>query len=289
MEINVDPQEQPNPEYKNNNKLIDKIKNFLTAVWKFIKSPVFLKNVGVLFVFAIIGFFILSFALKIYTNHGESMQVDNYIGMDKEDAERKIRKKDFLIEVKETYGKPAGKVTLQYPDPLSRVKEGRTIYLTVKNGKMEEVKIPDFSDKDNYKSYSGLLKGLGLIPKFETVFNAKLSEKTILHLEYKGEELTGLKLRRGKTAIVGDTVQCIITTRYSTTVSLPNLICLDFEAAAFLLETHQLQAGSIHGDVANRNNAYIWKQEPAYVSGKQISKGSKINIYLTDTYPAGCD
>lgn len=290
MEINVDSPEQPKTKNRNHTTLMDKIKAALLAVWAFLKSPVFLKNLGVLIVFLIIGFFALKLALKGYTNHGESMQVDNYIGMDIEDAERKIRKMDFLIETKEIFGKPKGEVSAQYPDPLSRVKEGRTIYLSVKNGKMEEIKIPNYSDNDNFRNYSNQLTDYGFRVTSKEVFNAKLSPGTVLHIEYKNKKHDGEDLRKGITALKGDTIHCIITTRNSFTVPLPELVCNDFVGASFILESYGLQIGQVfEEDVIDRNSAYIWKQVPAFSQGKQVAKGSKIDIYLTDTLPEGCN
>ncbi|MCB0653054.1 MAG: PASTA domain-containing protein [Saprospiraceae bacterium] len=289
MEFTVEPKEQQKPDPKPGDHLKDKLKIFLNNAWNFLKSPVFLKNLGAIFLFLILCFWILTVLLKVYTHHNESMQVDNYVGMDLEDARRKIRKKDFRIEVKEIFGQPANKVLMQYPEPLSRVKEGRTIYLTVNNGKMEEVEIPDYSDMDNYDTYKKHLKARGLNHIIEKEFNAKYSENTILYITYKGKKISGLDLRRGVKAHKGDTIKCVITTRFSATVSLPNLVCQDYEAATFLLETHDLIIGRIFGDVADRNSAFVWKQDPPFEAGQQIQKGTQVDVYLTDTYPDGCN
>lgn len=289
MEFTVEPGEQQKQEPKPDGNLKDKVQIFLDKTWSFLKSPVFLKNLGAIFLFLILCFWLLTVLLKVYTHHNESMQVDNYVGMDLEDARRKVRKKDFRIEVKEVFGQPANKVLMQYPEPLSRVKEGRTIYLTVNNGKMEEVEIPDYSNMDNYDTYKKHLKARGLNHIIEKEFNAKYSENTILYITYKGKKISGLDLRRGVKAYKGDTIKCVITTRFSATVSLPNLVCQDYEAATFLLETHNLIIGRIFGDVADRNSAFVWKQDPAFEAGQQIQKGTQVDVYLTDTYPDGCN
>lgn len=290
MEFTVEPNSDQQPQKpKKETTLKERMKLLWEKIWAFLKSPVFLKNLGLMVGFLIIGFILLNVILKVYTNHNESVQVDDYIGMDLEDAQRKIRKKDFEIEVKEIFGQPADVVTMQYPDPLSRVKEGRTIYLTVKNGEMEQVEIPDFSNMDNYDTYKKHLQARGFFHTVEEQFNAKLSDKTVLHIYYKGKKLSGLDLRRGVEAYKGDTIKCVITTRYSPTVSIPNLVCQDYEAATFLLESHALVIGRVFGDVVDRNSAYVWKQDPAYSPGQVIRKGSQIDLYLTDTYPEGCN
>ncbi|KAA3637654.1 MAG: PASTA domain-containing protein [Bacteroidetes bacterium] len=290
MEFTVEPNgDQPTPEPTNENTLKDKITALAKKVWLFLKSPVFLKNIGLMLVVLLIGFWLLNVILRGYTNHNESMQVDNYVGMDLEDAKRKIRKKDFEIEVKEIFGQPADEVTMQYPDPLSRVKEGRTIYLTVKNGKREETLIPDFSIDDNFENYKKSLTARGLNYIEIKEFSAKLSENTVLHVSYKGEKLSGLTLRKGKKAFKGDTVTCHVTTRYSPTISIPKLVCQDYNAAVLLLNSYELVVGRIYGDVADRNSAYVWKQVPSFQPGQQIKKGSQVDIYLMDAYPDGCN
>ena len=290
MEFTVEPsndQEPQKPEQETTLK--ERIKILAEKIWAFLKSLVFLKNFGLMVAFLIIGFILLNVILKVYTNHNESVQVDDYVGMDLEDAQRKIRKQDFEFEVKEIFGQPANIVTMQYPDPMSRVKEGRTIYLTVKNGEMEKVDLPDYSNMDNYDTYKKHLQARGIFHTVEEQFNAKLSDKTVLHIFYKGKKLSGLDLRRGVEAFKGDTVKCVITTRYSPNVTIPNLVCQDYEGATFLLESHALVIGRIFGDVVDRNSAYVWKQDPAYRPGQQIRKGTQIDIYLTDTYPEGCN
>ena len=42
------------------------------------------------------------------------------------------------------------------------------------------------------------------------------------------------------------------------------------------------------GDAVYREGAYVYKQEPEYVPGMQMGIGQQINIYITDTRPAGC-
>ena len=96
----------------------------------------------------------------------------------------------------------------------------------------------------------------------------------ILKVKYKGEELSGFKLREGVKAFKGDTVVCTITTRYSPSITVPKLVCLDYEAAIFLLETHELIPGQVYGNFTDQNNAYVWKQYPG--AGQQIRKGNKI-------------
>ncbi len=290
MEFTVEPNgDQPTPKPTNEPTLKDKITALAKKVWLFLKSPVFLKNIGLMLVVLLIGFWLLNVILRGYTNHNESMQVDNYVGMDLEDAKRKIRKKDFEIEVKEIFGQPADEVTMQYPDPLSRVKEGRTIYLTVKNGKREKTLIPDFSIDDNFENYKKSLTARGLNYIEIKEFSAKLSENTVLYVSYKGEKLSGLTLRRGQEASKGDTVTCYVTTRYSPTISIPKLVCQDYNAAVLLLNSYELVVGRIYGNVADRNSAYVWKQSPAFQPGQQIKKGSQIDIYLMDSYPDGCN
>lgn len=290
MEFTVEPNgDQPTPKPENESTLKDKITALAKKVWMFLKSPVFLKNIGLMLAVLLIGFWLLNVLLRGYTNHNESMQVDNYIGMDLEDAKRKIRKKDFEIEIKEISGQPDNEVTMQYPDPMSRVKEGRTIYLTVKNGKREGTQVPDYSDDDNFNNYKKRLLARGLVPVEVKEFSAKLEENTVLYVYFEGKKLSRMDLKAGVKAFKGDTVTCHVTTRYSPTISIPNLVCQDYNAAVLLLNSHELVVGRIYGDVSDRNSAYIWKQIPSYQPGQQIKKGSQVDIYLMDSYPDGCN
>lgn len=261
-------------------------------LWAFIKSPVFLKNTGALIVFLVLSFFVVSYGLNILTKHNQSVEVENYKGLDIEEAKRKARSRGFLVSTLHSPGTPGAvpnQVFQQYPDPVTQVKKGRTVYLSVYGSKMKKEKIPTFLGNDSYEMYAASLRGLIFTVVKETKFDAKLQPNTVLHIWHKGKKLSGADLKKGVTGHQGDTIKCVVTTRSSATVAIPKLVCLDYVAATFLLNNSNLNVGVIHGNFTNKKTAYVWKQVPAYISGKQITKNRSIELYLKDSRPAGCN
>jgi len=71
-------------------------------------------------------------------------------------------------------------------------------------------------------------------------------------------------------------------------VRTPLLICKRFSEVSFLLPGLDLSIGDVIGDVSNRADAYVWKQDPPYSPGAKIMRGQKITIYLQENRPDNC-
>src|SRR5688572_26971203 len=100
----------------------------------FLKSKIFLFNLIAATLLIGTCFFVLYNWLNSYTHHGESITVPDLRGMTQEKLEHFLENKhlqykvvDSLFETK----KAPGTILEQDPAPDSKVKENRTIYLTV--------------------------------------------------------------------------------------------------------------------------------------------------------------
>ena len=96
-------------------------------VYSFLTAPFVVRNcLGLIGFFS--GLFLLTFWwLKCYTNHGESQEVPNFVGMGYRAASAMAMSSDFDVVVNDSIyvpGKPPGQVLAQNPTPGSRVKEG---------------------------------------------------------------------------------------------------------------------------------------------------------------------
>ena len=275
-------------------KIKEKLKHWAKEAGYFFKSLLFWKNfAGVI---AMISFFIfLSFYwMRCYTNHGESLQVHDYIGMDLEDAIDKAADRSFSIVVNDSLfidGKPPNVVISQNPTPLSRVKEKRKIYLTVTKKLAEPMTLPNlYGGNDDYASYKRKLKLLGVHSKIAgRRFSSKLEENTILEVIYEGDTITN-QLDSKYQVPKGSTVEFIVTERGGGTVAIPNLVCQKYDGARFIVSNFNLNVGSVIEDatVTNINNAYIWKQVPRYQRGVKLKVGEQIDIYVTQQRPDNC-
>ena len=102
--------------------------------------------------------------LDNYTRHGQSVTVPNVKGLPLEQAENEItRQKLNVITIDSNYvkGMPAGAVLEQNPEGNSKVKEGRTIYLTINTADVPKIVIPDLIDNSSYRQAEARLRALG--------------------------------------------------------------------------------------------------------------------------------
>ena len=102
--------------------------------------------------------------LDNYTRHGQSVTVPNVKGLPLEQAENEItRQKLNVITIDSNYvkGMPAGAVLEQNPEGNSKVKEGRTIYLTINTADVPKIVIPDLIDNSSYRQADARLRAMG--------------------------------------------------------------------------------------------------------------------------------
>lgn len=275
---------------------IDKIKEvaikILTPIWAFLKSGPFLKNFGALAGVLLLLYFLFNGWLRFYTNHDESLTVHDYVGLPLDEAKKKAREQSFTIAVIDsTFGPDylPYEIYQQDPDPMSRVKENRTIYVSVYHRSARDVTLPNLVGNYDFEQYKKKLKRkrIDAVIK-ERIYDGIQEENTILHFFYNDQKITQNEVNKGFKVPEGSVLEFVVTERQTGFVPLPNLVCKQYNAASFLISSNQLNIGNIIGDVANQDNAYVWKQEPAYRAGQMIQMGRQIDIYLTDTRPAGC-
>ena len=274
---------------------MDRLKTIAREVLYFLSSKIFIRNfLGMLA--TLVGIIGLTFWwMKCYTHHGEFLQVPSFLNMSIEDAKVKAEQRNLTIVINDsTYMENVspGTIIQQSPKPLSQVKENRTIYLTITNFKAEDKILPSLAGNDNYNYYERRLKQMKINLKVKSKqFNNKLEENTILFLYVNGQKMTMGDLKKGIKVPQGSTVEAVVTTRGGGRVNIPNLVCKKYSEAEFLVQGSQLSVGAVvrHGSVTNLENAYVWKQSPAYDVGRTLSVGTTIDIYVTRYPPEHCN
>ena len=273
--------------------LKDRAAGFFKELGRFMKSPIFIRNIAGLILLLIVLYWLLQVWLRFYTHHQQTLQVDDYTGMRIEDAIRKAERNSFSVELMDSFfmvDRPAGIVIEQEPQPFDRVKENRTIYLIVTKKTPDEVTLPSLVGNYDYYQYARKLQRLNVRTKIrEKQFSSKLEENTILHLYIDGQKITEADLNRGIKAPMGSVVEFVITERNTGRVAIPSLVCKQYDAAVFLITSMNLNLGQVVGDVPDRESAYVYRQEPPYDPDATIPMGTTINIYLTSARPSGCE
>ncbi len=273
---------------------MEKIKNLAKSFWEFISSGLFIKNFLGMIGTVVLFFFITSWWLTCYTDHGESIQVQDYKGMKFDEAKAKAEKMSFKLVVNDSIflaDKEPNIIIDQHPKPETAVKENRTIYLKVTKFTPPQIPLPALVGNYDYLQYSKKIIRKGVKAQIvKRVYDEKQAENTILYLMINDKKVTEDDLDAGVTVPEGSTVNFVVTERGGAFVPMPDLVCMKLEEAKFVLENYNLNIGEIFKDksVSSKNSAYIYKQSPAYNSDDKIRIGTKVNLYLRKGRPEGC-
>lgn len=155
--------------------------------------------------------------LDVYTHHGESIIVPNVNGLPVKEAQNEFSKKNLRVEIVDSNyvkGILAGAVLEQKPAAGSKVKIGRTIYLTINTGEAPKVAIPDIIDNSSFRQAEARLRALGF--KLTEPEYIEGEKDWIYGVKYNGKELTsGEKIPReavltlcvGDDKLKGDSIQ----------------------------------------------------------------------------------
>ena len=148
---------------------------------KFISERPVLKNIVYILLVSLLLVWIISFAMRIYTQHGKTITVPDFTGLsiDKLDDFCTEHKLSYLIiDSIYDFKKPKGSVITQEPYIGAKVKENRTIYLSVVATMPEQISVPDLIDL-SLRQASSMLETYGL----------KLGRIEYTHSEFKNAVL----------------------------------------------------------------------------------------------------
>ncbi|MFZ1751294.1 MAG: PASTA domain-containing protein [Saprospiraceae bacterium] len=263
---------------------------------EFLKSKAFVKQL----LYIVLGFGFLIFAIQLwlsfYTNHGQKLELPEFVGMEVSAAQRLADERDFEIVVNDSVfvvGKAGGFITDQNPKPKSLVKEKRKIYVTVTKYGTETIKVSDlpilygnaFDQKKTELKYRDLesnIKGYAYDPgEPDHILEVYYNEELIISRDIKKNDLEIPK---------GAQLDFILSKQEGGDVVIPDLRCLDTDEARFMLESSKLLLGDIIRKATVEPDAimYVVSQSPPYDGISNIKMGEKINITVSSTKPSDC-
>lgn len=254
-------------------------KSFWASLWAFFKSKTFLKNLGGIIGFLLLGFILLNGWMRSYTRHNDFIVVNDYVGLNVEDGIEKAKSQGLEMIVLERHfeaGATPDEIYQQTPKADAQIKKGRKIYVNIYTDSQLEFELPSIIGNDNYELYT---RGLRKHPyQLKTVirkkqFNAKLEDNTILFLYYNDKKITPSELKKGVKVLQGSTIEFVVSTRYSNYSYVPDIVCQKFDAAKFMLNNYDLEVGEVVGG----ETGFVVRQEPA--AGKRLEKGAKVKIF----------
>ena len=128
--------------------------------------------------------------LDNYTHHGEAITVPNVKGLPLGQAKNEISKLGLnAIAIDSNYvkGMPAGAVLEQNPEGNSKVKQGRTIYLTINTSDVPQIAIPDIIDNSSYRQAEARLRAIGF--KLTEPEEVEGEKNWVYGIKYNGQSL----------------------------------------------------------------------------------------------------
>jgi beta-lactam-binding protein with PASTA domain len=242
----------------------------------FLKKGKFYKHLLIAIVLSILLFWISLKALDIYTRHGEVYIVPDFTGKTPEQLKQEGFAEYFDFQIIDSVyddKRTKGSVFMQNPEPGSKVKKGRHMFLTIVASLPEKVIMPN-------------LKNLSLRQALVTL---ELSGLKTGHLEYVdyfarnavidqlvNEEPVepGTELNRGTPVdlVVGKGEMKVF-------VPMPFIIGKDPKKAVHDLHYASLNIGNeIYMD-DDLENAKVYKTEPSYSKDAKLDLGTVINIW----------
>ncbi|MDR3340294.1 MAG: PASTA domain-containing protein [Candidatus Symbiothrix sp.] len=158
-------------------------------IGKFLKN-IYVKNLlAAILVIVVLVLAVLSW-LKIYTQHGQSVEIPDVKGLLVEKAEPIFASRDLNYQVIDSVfsrGAKPGSIVESVPPIGSKVKRGRTIYLKINSYTAQLISIPNVKDLSQRQAFA-MLKSIG----FESVSIKSIPGKyrdLAVGLESRGVEL----------------------------------------------------------------------------------------------------
>lgn len=162
----------------------------MSAFIKKIFSPLVMLNcLGMVLVVVLFFFGALAF-IDFYTLHGEEVEVPKITGVSEQIAYSKLKALGLKAEVRDTgYVHKAApfEVLEQSIKPGTKIKPGRTIYLTINSNGSKRIELPDLADNCSRREAEDKLKTLGfklgatefIIGDPDWVYEVKVNGKTV--------------------------------------------------------------------------------------------------------------
>lgn len=246
---------------------------------QFLKSRTFFRNLIILLFVIVAGFFILTTLMNKYTHHGENISVPDLRGLRISKLDNILVTHSFHYKVVDSLydgEKDPGTVLDQDPASGSKVKENRTIYLTINATQPPDVKMPDLVDV-SFRQAEAMLQSFGLVVG-DVIYRSDLAKNAVLQQLYKNKSIKpGTMLPKGGVIdlVLGDGLGDI-------DVPIPDVIGLTLEAALSILKKASLTIRNIHYDPGVRDSlsAKIYLQKPSSEDGITLKQGNGIDIFL---------
>ena len=234
--------------------------------------------------------------LKLYTHHGQELEMPDYTGFTYEEAVKDASRHKFRMSIQDSLhilGKPGGEILKQNPVAGSLVKSNRMIYVTITKRSPDKImssRLPEMYGKNYERKKKELEEHFEIKSRIVDTKYDPGDPGQILEVRYKEKVVFDARHRDNTIPIEkGDYLEFVISAKSGGEVEIPDLLCKTYEEAQFLLENLGLTLGQVtqDGSIDDLNTSYIVSQSPA-ADGSMINMESSIQITVSKTKPDPC-
>ncbi len=208
--------------------------------------------------------------LKIYTHHGQQLEMPDYIDVPFDEAQKDAKSKSFELIVNDSVhivGVPGGIIRLQNPPGGSLVKQNRKVYVTVTKYTADKIDLADLYEiyGANYDLKSAEMRGRGL----NTVVMSRrydAAENVILEVWYRGERIIGREAPPEQLLVdKGSTLEFVVSSTSQGNFIITDVRNKPVNTARFMLRKFRIGTiTSVDGSpIEDVENAIVVSQDPS--------------------------
>ena len=251
--------------------------------FRFLLTKKFLRHLGLAAALTLILLLGTLLWLKIYTHHGKTIVVPDLTGLTVEEVDDVTSSRHLRFEVIDSVFSmemPRGTVIKQNPNPTSRVKKNRKIFLTMNAVNPEMVSMPQLIGL-SFRQARLALQNAGLVQGAIT-YKPDFAKNNVLQ-QMHGDSV----INEGTEIAKGAVIDLVLGMGLSSqTTRVPNLVGLGLAEATEIISDYYLNLGAITYDESfeeaqDSSEARVWRQYPDYDEFKRLNMGMEIDIWLT--------
>lgn len=254
------------------------------------------RNILAMLLFLFTLLLLTSWWLKCYTRHGQKIQLPDFVGKTLQEAENMASRHDFiLVKIDSVYwvDKPGSVILQQTPEAGSYVKEDRKVYLVVTKHNADLITLaalPTLYGRSFEVKKMELERGFEIKSNIAGYTYDAGPVNYIMAVIYHGDTILSSKFERTEYQFPkGATLDFILSTDTGAEVPLPDVVCMTYSAANFLLTSLGLNIQEVEEDVIDdKNTSFITHQEPIYDADMKMKSGDTLRIFLNTKKPATC-
>jgi len=250
---------------------------------RFLLTKKFLRHLGLAAAITIILLLGALLWLKIYTHHGKTIIVPDLTGLTVDEVDDVTSSRRLRFEVIDSVFStemPRGTVIKQNPNPSSRVKRNRKIFLTMNAVNPEMVSMPQLIGL-SFRQARLALQNAGLI-QGSIEYKPDYAKNNVLQQMHNDTVIN-----EGTPITKGAVIDLVLGTGLSDkTTRVPDLVGLGLGEATEIIADYYLNLGAITydesmKDAEDSSKAFIWRQYPDFDEFKRLNMGMEVDIWLT--------